>query len=501
MSAAPFFVLLVDEDHRIVGFNQALENTLGTNDLCGRYCPQEVHHMEGPYPGCPLESSVQSKEPREVEIYDAPSRTWTASAIYPTSVRDERGRSLYLHMSRDITEHKRAAQRLDQSLERHIALGELLRRLQRVTTEEAAIEAFVDLTLGLSWMDVTSGAVAFLDDGEALRLVVLRDMDDDVRETCARVPRGDCICGRAALRADAGPYLVHEPLVSTRRGVHHDHGHAAFGLVHEGKTLGVVTFYLDLDARLDEHQTEFLLAAAQVTAASVAERAANRAAREAREAAALLERKVLERIIGSQEEERARIARELHDDLGQGLSALLLEIQRPDAADLPMRVVKEDLERSIRGIIDRLYRLAWDLRPAVLDDLGLYAALSRYIARTAERTGLAIDYDFIGPREERLPESVELCLYRLTQEAITNVVKHARASHASVLVFKHPETVSVLVEDDGVGFDEGIPPSQRGGGGLGLRGMRERAALLSGSLVVESAPGEGTSIRVTIPIG
>ena len=497
MSAAPFYVMLVDEEHRIVGYNQAVGDRHGPTDLCGMYCPKAIHDLDSPYPGCPLELSVESGEAHEVELHDPNTGSWTTSAIYPTTVHDDRGQQLFLHIARDITEHKTAAIRLDQSLELHMALGQLLRELQRAGSEEDALATLLDSTWGLSWMRVATGAVAFLSRGEELHLVASRGTPPEVSARCRRVRLGECVCGATAAAQGDGLFQVHEDLPCQVED--HDHGHASLALVHEGKALGVVTFYLAKGHRLDSHQRDFLLSAAQATAGSVAQRAANREAREAREKAAMLERRLLERVIASQEEERGRIARELHDDLGQGLSALLLELQRPAAADLPPRV-KEDLDRSIRSIIHRLYRLAWDLRPAVLDDLGLYAALSRYIGRTTELTGLSIDYEFIGPRERRLPAKVELSLYRLAQEAITNVVKHAQASHASVVVFQHPESISLLVEDDGRGFADGTSSEERIDPGLGFRGMRERAALLDGQLVMESSPGEGTSVRVTIPL-
>jgi PAS domain S-box-containing protein len=499
MSAVPFYVMLVDEDHEIVSYNRAVQDCHGQSDLCGQHCPQAIHNVDGVFPGCPLELSVQTGESQEVELFDAEKETWTASAIFPTDVLSPKGKRLFLHSARDITEHKLAAERLDQSLELHMALGLLLRELQRAASEEDALTTLLELALELSWMGGATGAVAFLRDGDDLRLVASRGTPPDLHAKCDRIRVGECICGRTAATVGADLFTVHEDQQPVRGGDHHDHSHASLALVHEGKALGVVTFYLRNEYHLDEHQRAFLLSAAQATAASVAERASNREAREARERAAMLERRLLERVIASQEEERGRIARELHDDLGQGLSALLLELQSPAAAELPARL-KEALDQSIRGIIERLYRLAWDLRPAVLDDLGLYAALSRYITRTVELTGLAIDYDYIGSHDRRLPPEVELCLYRLAQEAVTNVIKHAEASHASVLVFQHPQSISLLVEDDGRGFDEVTPAAERIEGGLGMRGMHERAALLHGQLVVESTPGEGTSVRVTLPL-
>ena len=493
MSALPFYVLLLDEDHRIVAFNHALRETFPHAELQGGYCPQVVHGTNGPYPGCPLEVAIGSGETEETEIWDEEKRAWFSSAIYPTQVCDAEQRPLYLHLSRDITEKKQAQLQLAQSLEHHMALGQLLQRLQQATREEDSIEAFADLSLGLSWLSAASGAVGFLVDGDELRLVSASRVSPTIRTDCARIKVGQCLCGEAARTGKVG-FSTHH---SDRDP---DHSHATFPLVHEGRTLGVVTFYVREGLELEPHQVAFLRSAAQVTAASVAERMAHRAAQEAQERASVLERRLLERAIDSQEEERRRIARELHDDLGQGLSALLLDIQSAAQAPCPPPAQWQHLESSMRGLITQVYRLAWDLRPAVLDDFGLDSALSRYIAKLVERHGLPLDYDFLGPRDERLPPEVEVALYRLAQEALTNVVRHARAKRASVLVFRHPDSISLLVEDDGCGFDESQVLPGDDAHGLGLKGMRERAALLRGDLVVESSPGEGTSIRVTVPL-
>ena len=156
----------------------------------------------------------------------------------------------------------------------------------------------------------------------------------------------------------------------------------------------------------------------------------------------------------------------------------------------------------MRELISKVYQLAWDLRPAILDDFGLDSALSRHINKVSERTGLPIDYEFIGPKatNSRLPTEVEVVLYRVTQEALNNVVRHASATRVSVVVLCHPDSVVLMVEDDGKGFDPEGPVRPGAQSGLGLTGMRERVGLLKGELVIESAPGNGTSVKATIPL-
>jgi len=210
---------------------------------------------------------------------------------------------------------------------------------------------------------------------------------------------------------------------------------------------------------------------------------------------------LIEKIVLAQEEERKSIARELHDELGQSLLALLLTIQSmPDGGAFSERL-RRDLEGKIGDLVDEAHRLAHGMRPSILDDYGLDSALMRYVEEVSGRFKTAIDYQYISPSEsDRLPARVEVTLYRIAQEAITNIVRHAHAGRASVVLLRRDSAITLLVEDDGVGFDVA---SVQGNGAttcLGLIGMKERATLLGGDFAVESVPGSGATIRVRIPL-
>jgi signal transduction histidine kinase len=209
---------------------------------------------------------------------------------------------------------------------------------------------------------------------------------------------------------------------------------------------------------------------------------------------------LVERTVQVQEDERKSISRELHDHLGQSLLAILLQIQSGrDSGKLP-DYLREDVEKSIRQVIDEVHRLAWGMRPSILDDYGLDSALARHIEEASKHSGLDIDYSFTGPPGlDRLPSRIEVPLFRIAQEAITNVQRHSAATHASVVVLRQLNDITLLVEDNGQGFDSSIL-REKGDKCLGLIGMRERVALLGGSVVIESIPGEGTTIRVKLPL-
>ena len=209
---------------------------------------------------------------------------------------------------------------------------------------------------------------------------------------------------------------------------------------------------------------------------------------------------LVEKIVLAQEEERKSISRELHDQLGQSLLAILLTVQAMcKEGSLPSKAC-QDIESKVHVLIDEVHRLAYGMRPSILDDYGLDSALDRYLQDMTEHSDVTIDYQSISPSEDgRLPGRIEVTLYRIAQEAITNIIRHARAQRASVILHKRPDEVTLLVEDDGVGFDPAMVVKSQITC-LGFVGMRERSTLLGGDFSVESAPGSGTSIRIKIPL-
>ncbi len=183
------------------------------------------------------------------------------------------------------------------------------------------------------------------------------------------------------------------------------------------------------------------------------------------------------------------------------LFAQLLRVTALKSSDhASVRAVAESLEHSTVEAIESVRRLALELRPPSLDDLGLWAALGDLAQRYGEQHDLDVTYDWQGPRE-RLPAELELVLYRIAQEAVTNVVKHARASRASIDVERQRDEVTITITDNGVGIDSGIAPVRDERGlGLGIFGMVERTTLVGGYLRVVPASPRGTSIVAVVPL-
>ena len=203
----------------------------------------------------------------------------------------------------------------------------------------------------------------------------------------------------------------------------------------------------------------------------------------------------IEQAILAQEDERARIARELHDGIGQSLTSLLVGLRSLETAlkgNAQAQHLASQLRDTTAAAIDEVRTLAHGLRPAALDDLGLGPAVERLVADMAGRHGFPIDLQVNGV--ERLAPTVEITVYRIVQEALNNVAKHAKAKQASVILEQRGGNVRIIVEDDGQGM-----PESSDTGGFGLQGIRERVGLVRGTLTLESAPEHGTTLFVSIP--
>jgi len=253
-------------------------------------------------------------------------------------------------------------------------------------------------------------------------------------------------------------------------------------LVAHGRTIGLIAVHdkLGRDARFTD--TDLRLAETFANRAALAVDLSERTARES-----------LRRVVAAQEVERRRLARELHDETGQALTSILLGLKA-----LEDRVGGEavaELRELVVATLQDVRRLAVELRPKVLDDFGLVPALERLTATFAEQTGMDVRFE-TGLGEARLPEEIETALYRIVQESLTNIVKHAQASAVSVVLTRRPDAVTAVVEDDGTGFDVANVRED----GFGLEGMRERVRLLGGKMHIESSESSGTTLVAEVPL-
>jgi signal transduction histidine kinase len=205
--------------------------------------------------------------------------------------------------------------------------------------------------------------------------------------------------------------------------------------------------------------------------------------------------KLSQRLLDVQEEERRRLARELHDEVGQSLGALLMDLGQARGALSNNAEVEERLRSAhslAEGALRAVRNLSLLLRPSMLDDLGLVPALHWQARETSRRTGMDVHVTAVD-EELVLPDDHRTTIYRVVQEALQNAGRHSQAREVEIVVQRHGDLLRIIIRDNGVGFDPSITR------GLGLLGMQERISLLGGLLQIESAPGHGTILRMEIP--
>ncbi len=375
--------------------------------------------------------------------------------------------------------------RLYESATRWSRQLESLIEVSSALSRETDLDALLDLVARrlLELLDARVVVVALPGGEDDLRVVAIAGERAD-ELAGSTMPLGQTKAGRvlARGRSERVDALIDDPEVN--RGFTRSFG-ARSGiwvpLVVDNRPIGVITTYDKLtapDARFSEDDVR--LAETFAARAAVAVELSERGARD-----------TLRRIVAAQELERQRLARELHDETGQALTSILLGLKQLEGAESPEAVTA--LRELVVATLQDVRRLAVELRPKVLDDFGLVPALERLTSGFAEHTGIAVDLEAsaIG---ERLPVEVETAIFRIVQEALTNVVKHAHAQRVSVLVTRAAGRIKAVIEDDGTGFDPAATD-----GGVGLIGMRERIELLDGSLVVETSRTSGTTIAAEVP--
>jgi two-component system CheB/CheR fusion protein len=270
----------------------------------------------------------------------------------------------------------------------------------------------------------------------------------------------------------------------------------------EDKIDGVVITFMDITERKRAEQA--LLEAKNLLEARVSERTAALAAE-------IIERRKVEaarqalirRLVSAQEEERREISREIHDQLGQQLTVLLFSLHALKESSYGRDETLDQIggiEALVDTISQEMRQMARGLRPTVLDDLGLAVALSTYVEEWSQRTGLPVAFHSSGMHDGRLPAVLETTIYRVVMEALLNVLKHAHATQVSLILERRDDAAVAIIEDNGQGFDAESVLDQPAKWGLGILGMKERVALVGGTLTVESTPSVGATVFVRVPI-
>ncbi len=381
-----------------------------------------------------------------------------------------------LQRSRDLLTMSAIAESLNRSLDVREALGLALKQLVAL------------MRAGSGWV--------FLQHSEVFDVVATEKLPLELARNDMDAMRGDCRCLQMLREGELKEAVNIVNCLRLEKAGWDDPRHVTVPLRTTRDVVGVMNLVLPRRRNLTPRELA-TLSAIGYQIGLAAER--TRLYEEVREKE-LLRGQLLEKLISAHEDERRRIARELHDEAGQALTALILNLEVAEQSTAPLDA--QQLAR-LRGIAEdtlaELRRMIYDLRPSILDDLGLAAAIRSYARETIEPQGVQVTMSMSG-LNERLPSHIETAIFRIVQEALTNVLKHAGAARATVEVAQGDGGIQMVIADDGRGFDLNSVRMRREGG-VGLLGMRERAELLGGTLTIHSQPGAGTRLEVSIPVG
>ncbi len=276
-------------------------------------------------------------------------------------------------------------------------------------------------------------------------------------------------------------------------------GHISVPLMTKARIVGQLNISFSEPRQADQIDIDLLKAIAPQLAVAIE----NARLWEAVQEKEALQKELLKRLVAAQEEERKRISRELHDEFGQEMTSMLVRLQVLEKMEREAQAGEmiDGLKTSVSQLLVSIHDLALELRPTTLDDLGLVPALTQYVKTCPANLGITVEFQELGISGQRLPREVETTLYRIIQEALTNVARHAKVNKASILLRRNERSITAIIEDNGVGFEREHSNGREGKRQrLGIYGMEERVALIGGSLTIESKPGSGTTIYIEIPV-
>jgi signal transduction histidine kinase len=383
-----------------------------------------------------------------------------------------------------------------------LALNVIASAVSQSLDLDAILNSALDNVLEL--MNGDTGGILLLDDKtNTLSYRVYRGLSEEFVQSISGLKLGEGIAGIAAQRGE--PIYVDNISKDPRitRSIVIDEGLRGFAsvpLISKNKVLGVMTIASHTLRRFTPQDVQLLSSISNQIAVAI-------------ENAMLYERlqlkqekrgELLHLVISTQEEERRRIARELHDETSQALTILAVKLETaarslPPSADTEKARLKEIQSIAIRTI-DEIHKVIHELRPTLLDDLGLVPAVKYHAENYLEAAGVRANVETTG-EERRPPPEIEIGLFRIIQEAITNIVRHAQAQSARIILEFEDTSISACLADDGKGFDlTEVAKANDRRRGLGLLSMKERVEHLGGILKIKSTPGEGTNIDIKIPV-
>lgn len=493
----------VQQVNRAVLSNNGWE--MNSLDLTGKNC-YEVCHRDTPCtpPSCDCPVPEVLKTGHSVKVthsHEQPDGSIRYFDVVASPLRDENGEiTRIVELSRDVTEDRRVRE----SLVRRNQQLSIVNAVAITVNQSLDLNEILDRALNevLSLTGIDAGAVFLVEEALGnLKLAAYQGLSEDAARLASQVGMLDGACGGVI---EAGQIVIVPDIARFR-------GHRARSLQREnlntlvhvpliakGCTLGSMCVGTRQCREFSAEEQELLNAIGSQIAVAI-ENARLYAEVQHKEH---IRGELFRKAINAQEDERKRIARELHDEISQALTAMLFAAEEALDMDDPAKIKARlsSMHDLAQHTLDGVHKIIFDLRPSMLDHLGLVPALRWFASTRLESKGIRVNIEETRP-DRRLPPEVETVLFRVVQEAIVNIARHAAARNVGILFQTGTDTVTVTVEDDGIGFDmdslELTPDHPRG---LGLMGMQERVELLGGDLEFDSQPGFGTRIVIRLPL-
>ena len=505
-------LLVIDHDYRVIGTNQVLllRHGMRREDVIGKHCYEISHDFDGvcnlPHHACPVQTVWETGKPARAthvhSYYVDGQKQERYIDVVASPIADDRGNVTGVaSLMRDVTETKELELKIARAHEDLSALNAIAGVVTQSLDLDTVLGGALDKTLEIMGRS-TGGILLLNEENKMLCYRVHRGLSDGfVRDMCFRL--GEGIAGRVAQTGETilvedistDPRAMHLALVATE-GIR---AFASVPLISKGKVLGVINIASHEAGKLSSEDIQLLDSIASQVAIAVENARLHQEVLHKE----MIRGELLQGIFSIQEEERKRIARELHDETSQSLASLATSIEvavgtLPDGADKTKTVLRKAQTLSI-SILDDIHKLIYELRPTLLDDLGLVAAI-RWLVDNLGAAGVTVGFKTTG-QVRRLSATLETTLFRVIQEAVNNIARYAHAGNADIMVNFRKRVIRVRIKDDGVGFnvDEAISSRDRPRG-LGLLGMKERVELVNGTLSIRSYPGGGTEIDFKIPL-
>lgn len=507
-------LMVVDKDYRIIQANEALLSRHGKRrqEVIGQHCYDISHGLQEPcrlpHHECPVKIVWETGKPARVThrhvYHNEGGRQERYFDVIASPVMDSQGNvTAVTELIHDVTETKELELKIAKVHRDLSALNAIASVVTQSLDLDTVLSSALDKTLEIMKRS-TGGILLWDEERQMLCYRVHHGLSAEyVQGVCYRL--GEGIAGRVA---QTGKSIFSEDISTDPRATHHDliaaEGLRAFvsiPLRSKEKVLGVLNIASHEVGKLSSEDIQFLDNIAAQIAIAIENAKLHQEVQHKEE----IRGELLQDIFSIQEEERRRIARELHDETSQALASLTASLEAatgmlPPNADKTKAMLRKAQALSI-NILDEISKLIYELRPTLLDDLGLVAATRWLADNNLRAAGVSVSFKTTG-REKRLAPQLETTLFRVVQEAVSNIAKHAHAKNVSINLHFRKSLIRVHVRDDGTGFDveEAISSKDRPRG-LGLLGMRERVELMNGTLNIQSHPGsDGTEINIEIPL-